>query len=224
MAKSKYQIKAKTEIKQKQSGKKHTYYDEELSKKKTNSPFVFFIGFIIIIGLGVVGVGSLLDSQSNDDLVNEIIYTYTGESNDVSSSPSGYQTPLSLSTIEGDVIKLADNAGKVVILYFHYITCYYCEENGQNLKTIMGEYSSDEVLIVAIDVQISESVADISEWAAENGYTWSNVRDTDYSLASKYSVTGTPSMVFLGKDGSYSNKLVGLNSAENMRAAIDILL
>ncbi|WP_371805536.1 TlpA family protein disulfide reductase [Candidatus Lokiarchaeum ossiferum] len=224
MAKSKYQIKAKTEIKQKQSGKKHTYYDEELSKKKNNSPFVFFIGFIVIIGLGIVGVGKLLDSQNNDELVNSITYTYTGDSTEVSSSPSGYKTPLSLSTIDGSVIELADNAGKVVVLYFHYISCYYCEENGQNLKTVMGEYSSDEVLIIAIDVQISESVADIQQWASENEYTWSNVRDTDYSLASKYSVSGTPSMVFLGKDGSYSQKLVGLNSADNMRSAIDKLL
>ncbi len=214
MAKSKFQIKAKAEIQHKKTGTKHKYYDEDIPKKKSNNAFVFFIGFIVIIGLGIMGVGSLLDSQNEEGLSNAITYTYTGDSSE--------QT--SLTTIDGTTLDLADYAGKVVVLYFHYISCYYCEDNGKNLKTVMGEYSNDELVVIAIDVQASETASDIRVWAAENGYTWSNVRDTDHSLLSKYSITGTPATVFLGKDGAYSTKLVGLSTADNMRSAIDALL
>ena len=224
MAKSKYQAKAKTEIKQQQKGKKQKYYDEEISQKKTtNNAFVFFVGFIVIVGFGIVGVGNLLDSQDDEVLINELSYTYAGDSNDQSSSPSGYKTPISLTTIDGAEIILADYAGKTVILYFHYISCYYCIDNGLNLKTVLEEYSSDQVFVVAIDVQISESASDIREWASDNEYTWQNVRDTDYSLSSKYSVTGTPSTVFLDAQGVYKTKLVGLASKDDIRNAINLI-
>ncbi len=224
MAKSKFQVKAKAEIQYKKTGTKHKYYDEDIPQKKGNNAFVFFIGFIVIVGLGIMGVGSLLDSQNEEGLSNDITYTYTGDSADESSSTSGYKTPISLATIDGNVIDLEDHAGKIVVLYFHYISCYYCQDNGQNLKTVMSEYTSNELIVIAIDVQISESAEDIRTWALENGYSWSNVRDTDYYLSSRYSVTGTPATVFLGKDGTYSTTLFGLSSAESMRSSIKVLL
>ena len=66
MAKSKYQLKAKVNVKNKVSAnkkKRPQYYDENLPTKKKSSSYAVFIIFIFIIAGGIIGVGSILDKM-----------------------------------------------------------------------------------------------------------------------------------------------------------------
>jgi peroxiredoxin len=195
-----------------------------MAKKKTT--LAFLVGFIVIVGLGFVGFGKFLDSQAGETPLGELVDINIDDSSNSSlpSSPAEYKTNLTLITINETEITLSDYAGKVIILYFHFIDCPYCVDNGKNLNAVMGEYSSDDLFVVAIDVIASENAELIQEWASEMNYTWTNVHDKNFDLSIRYGITATPTMFVLDQNGKYSRKFIGITPKENIRKVIDWLL
>ena len=222
---SKYQVKAKKSIAKKTSPRPK-YYDENLPKKKGGSaPYAIFLFFIIIIAGGVFGVGSLLDQkvEEGDTNINSF-YTTSTSTSVVQTISSSYQTPLTITTIEGESISLADHEGKVVILYFHYLDCSACTYHSPFLSSAMDQYTSSELLVFAISVDPNDSPDDLREWASAGGYGFKLVRDTDYSLASRFAAQYTPMTVYLGQDGDSSLRHTGAQTETDIVSNIDSLL
>ena len=223
MAKSKFQVKAKKSVKQKQQHKggdhRPKYYDETLKKsaKKAGTPAVGLIVAAIVIVAGVVGMGIFLDQQSDDPESSIFNRNPTSDSD-----PEGYQTDITITDIDGNQYILRDHEGKVVVLYFHYLTCVACETSGPILKSVMASYSSSDLLVISITVQ-ADSDTNLKNWAQSNGYTWPIVRDTQ-TLPNKFGVQYTPTTVFLGKDGAEEEKFVGVKSEADIKAVINGLL
>ena len=222
MGKSKFQAKAKENINRKTaSGSRPKYYDEDINPKKS-SGFAIFIIIIIVIAGGVVGIGSLIDNKANDLNENP---NYSVDNNTYESDPeTGYKTDLDLTTIDGTIIHLADNEGKVVVFYFNYINCPSCKQHAPNLQTASESYSSDQLLIISINVMASDTEESIQEYVDENGYTWENMKDTDYSLSSRFGSQYVPHTVYFAKDGSVGTTHTGAQTVEEIKNNINGLL
>ncbi len=222
MGKSKFQAKVKENMNRKSaSGSRQKYYDEEINPKKSSSFAIFFIVIILIAG-GVIGIGSLIDNKAEDLNENP---NYTEDTNTYESDPeTGYKTDLDLTTIDGTNIHLADYEGKVVVFYFNYISCSACKQHSPNLQTASESYSSDQLLIISINVQASDTVEAIQEYVDENGYTWENMKDTDFSLSSRFGSQYVPHTVYFEKDGSVGTTHTGAQSVEEIKNNINGLL
>ena len=222
MAKSKFQAKAKENINRKSvSGSRPKYYDEEIKPKKS-SAFAIFVMVIILIAGGVVGIGSLIDNNAND--VNENPNYYADTATYTSDPVTGYKTDIDLTTIEGNTIHLADYNGKVVVLYFNYIDCPACKEHSPNLQDAYTSYDSSQLLIISVNVGAHDTEQSIQEYVNGQGFTWENVKDSDYTLSSRFGAQYVPHTAYLAKDGSIGTTHTGTQTVNEIKDIIDGLL
>lgn len=222
MGKSKFQTKVKENINRKSpSGSRPKYYDEEITPKKSSGFAIFFIVMIVITG-GVIGIGSLIDNKADD--LNENPNYYVDTNTYESDPETGYKTDLNITTIDGTIIHLADYEGKVVVFYFNYISCSACKQHSPNLQTASESYSSNQLLIISINVQASDTAEAIQEYVDDQGYTWENVKDTDYSLSSRFGSQYVPHTVYFAKDGSVGTTNTGPQSIDQIENTINSLL
>lgn len=133
----------------------------------------------------------------------------------------GQKAPdFSITTIEGDKFNLSDNLGKVIILDIMSTTCPACEEEMEHLRGISQSYSSDEVIIVTIDIEKKEDLAEFKSYYEAN---WTFAKDTD-DVGDKYKVMYIPTIVIIDKDGIIRYYETGEQSEEKLAKEIDKLI
>jgi len=223
---SKYQVKAKASLNSAHSGKSRPkYYDETVIPKKKSAGFAIFAAVLLIVSVSIVGVGNLLDKRAADQLNANPYYTAQTDTTSTQTVVQGaYKTPLTITTIEGEAIKLEDHAGKVVVLYFHFLSCSACKTHSPNLQTAAEQFSSSELLVISITVSPSDTDASLRSWASTNGYGFKLVKDTDYTLGSRFGAQYTPHTIYIGPDGDSSVRHTGAQSAADIKAMIQDLL
>ena len=179
----------------------------------------------MIIAGGVFGVGSLLDKKAEAGDTNLNTF-YTSSTSTTTTEPisTSYKTPITITTIEGEVISLADHEGKVIILYFHYLGCSACTYHSPFLSLAQTQYSSADLLVFAISVDPNDSPDDLREWASDGGYAFELVRDTDFSLSSEFGAQYTPHTIYIGPDGDSSLRHTGAQTEESIIANIDSIM
>lgn len=104
-------------------------------------------------------------------------------------------------TADGKEISLSDicKGKKLVLLDFWASWCRPCRAEIPNLKKIYDAYAGKGFDILSVSIDKEEE-----PWlkAVENeGLQWTNVRDTDTSIASKYNVSAVPTMYLVDADG-----------------------
>jgi len=103
------------------------------SKKKRHfrqfMPYILIIGVIIIVGSMAIYF-YLSDYNNGED----------GGENGGNGDNNQYGTPMTFTTIDEDTIKLADNQGKVIILYFFDLDCPPCGPQAEFLAEIDKDY------------------------------------------------------------------------------------
>ena len=227
---SKYQDKAKQNLNLKKTNQLHRpkYYDEKIkSKSSKNSVPVFFLVGIIILGFGIYGIGKVLENSFNPD--SEIgesanINSNFNEDNIIDYENSGsYLTSLQIIDVDGKAYNLADYQGKIVILYFHFLECYYCTEHSPNLANAYESYNSGEVTIFAISVAAEDSASALKTWKTTNAYPFILVKDNDYKLSSTFSAQYTPHMVYLDPNGNQQSN-TGLQEISEITQTITSLM
>ncbi len=203
---SKYQTKAKANInKKKTTGKtKHRYYDEVSSKNTSHAKFptVFFV-IIAVIGIGVFGLGRILENatRESDDLdKNEnVFYQENQEIEDF--DDNGYEYALTITDINGIDYHLADYSGKIVVLYFHFLSCSACKSHSPNLAQVANQAEYSDVTVFSISVSPNDQTSELQEWKDSHDYPFVVVRDTDYTLGSIFKAQYTPHTVYLDPNG-----------------------
>lgn len=227
MGKSKYQVKAIKSINQQSKRQGPHYYDENIKKRK-NSGLALFAIFIVAIAGTVIITGSVLnnraDDLSNQANINPNYVANTGNEVDNTVPSNGYKTPLSITTLSGETISLADHAGKVVVLYFHFLACTYCQYHSPALQAASTQFGSDQLLIIAISVGAADTPDALTNWASSNGYNFKLAKDTDYSLSTQFGAQYTPHTVYLAPDGDASEQHTGAQTESEIALTIQNLL
>jgi peroxiredoxin len=113
----------------------------------------------------------------------------------------GEEAPdFSVTGTDGEKFTLSENYGKVIVLDLMSTTCPACISEMKHLKELYQRYSPEDVSIVTIDIQKSDSNSELRTFKTEYGDNWTFARDTD-DVANKYNVNYTPTTVIIDKEG-----------------------
>ena len=107
---------------------------------------------------------------------------------------------FSVKDIDGNEFTLSENQGKVVVLDIMTISCPACIDEMEHLRAIFSRYSQDEMAIVTISIDTSDSAGALDTFRSQHGDNWTFARDTD-GVANKYKVSYIPTIVIIDKEG-----------------------
>jgi thiol-disulfide isomerase/thioredoxin len=137
---------------------------------------------------------------------------------------TGNAPDFTLTTINGETFTLSDNFGKVILLDFMAIWCGYCYPQMDELNAILGDFE-DEILIVSVDVDKSETSDQIKNAFSDYVNKWIFVMDNyEENAANKYQVTGIPKLVIIDKDGNVYYSHSGLTSKNTLTGLINEII
>lgn len=114
--------------------------------------------------------------------------------------PVGQPAPaFQLKRIDGGRVSLADLRGKPAVIVFWSAWCSSCKEEAPRINALADEYERRGVRVLGIDIK--DSAARTESGVKEFGIRYSVARDPDASVAHAYQVRGTPTIVFLDREG-----------------------
>ena len=106
-----------------------------------------------------------------------------------------------VTTLTGETFRLSDYAGeKPVYLKFWATWCSYCKVEMPHLQSMHNQYG-DDVEVLAVNVGINDSIANIERFFNSGGFNVPTMIDQQGDLVSAFGVVGTPHHVLINKDG-----------------------
>jgi peroxiredoxin len=116
-------------------------------------------------------------------------------------SPSLGKAPeFSLPTPGGEVHRLTDHAGQVVLLNFWALWCGPCREELPVLERLHGELRDEGLAIVAVNVDRG-GAEDVQRFAEQKGLSFEILHDPEQRVATSYGVVGYPTTVVIDRAG-----------------------
>ncbi len=139
---------------------------------------------------------------------------------------NSYNTDLTYVDIEGESIRLTDLQGKVIILYFFYLSCQFCKITDPFLAAIEDDYLSSQLSIITITVDIADIYSNLYNWRNDLNSSWNIVRDgIGRAYASHWDVAYTPTAIIIDQDSNYIDKIEGSTDFDaKVRSIIELLI
>lgn len=135
-------------------------------------------------------------------------------------------TPALLFTIEDvlteTIFSFESFKGKVVVLDFFSTTCLY-EDSIPELKNAKAKYSSDDLEIISIDVDLNDTETDIEHFASDFGISWKMVSDT-LGINTYYQLITIPTFYVIDQDQYIYQAIFGLFNFDELDGFILELL
>jgi len=104
---------------------------------------------------------------------------------------------FTLTTINDETFTLSDHFGKVIVIDLMDAWCHWCKPQMDELDSVLEE-KGDEIVIVSVDVDKSETNNDVMNTFGGHVEKWTFVLDNyTEEVSSKYKVTGIPKLVIL---------------------------
>ena len=110
-----------------------------------------------------------------------------------------------MNTFDGELLRLSDLRGKVVVLNFWASWCPSCRWEMPFFERIAQEYGDQEVVFVG--VAMSDTLEDAEEFAEKVGVTYPLGLDQTNEIVRAYGVRSLPTTFFISKDGTIRRKL-----------------
>lgn len=117
--------------------------------------------------------------------------------------PSVFSIPapdFSLYDINGKMLKLSNQKGNPVIMFFGTTWCPACRSEMPYYKALYDKYTKRGLKFLYID--INESTKRVARFAKENSFPYIVLLDSDGSVANNYNITGVPTLFLLDKNGN----------------------
>jgi len=131
---------------------------------------------------------------------------------------------FSLTTFDGQEIRLSELKGKVVVLNFWASWCKPCEREAVDLETAWRYYQpSGDVVFLGVDWTDTEKKAE--GYLAKFGITYPNGPDLGTRISQAYRTTGVPETYIIDRDGVLAYvKFSPFLSIDEIKSAIDPLM
>ena len=104
-----------------------------------------------------------------------------------------------LAKVDGGSVSFKEIEGKPAVLVFWTAWCPVCKEEAPHINQLAAEFEPKGVKVIGIN--IGESDARVAEGIKDFGIKYTVARDKDTSVSKSYKVVGTPTVVFLDKNG-----------------------
>ncbi|HEY8461846.1 MAG TPA: TlpA disulfide reductase family protein [Blastocatellia bacterium] len=119
---------------------------------------------------------------------------------DLAGTQVGRPAPdFQLKKIGGGRVSLAELRGKPAVIVFWSAWCSSCKEEAPRINALAAQYERKGVRVLGIDIK--DSAARAESGVKEFGIRYAVARDPDASVARAYRVTGTPTIIFLDREG-----------------------
>jgi thiol-disulfide isomerase/thioredoxin len=140
-----------------------------------------------------------------------ILFAFAWASTDLEAKPPFQEKPkafpFSVSDMEGDMYKLDELRGKVVVLNFWFIQCKPCVMEMPELNKLAEKYQEEEVVFLAF---ARDGKEDLAKFLQKTAFGYKIIPDS-HELSEKFGVFAYPTHVIIDKAGRISYNAVGLN-------------
>lgn len=189
---------------------------------------------ILIIGLTVIFLGGagyivwdfvqtkILEYKIKEALENNERFVW----NEWTEIKPGEEAPdFQLETLNGDVFRLSDYRGKVVVLNFWATWCPPCQEEMPHLQNFYEKNKERPVAVVAINLTSQDSgMAEIEQFVQDFGLTFPIPLDHDGEVGMQYATFAIPTNYIIDVDGIIVHKHPGPLDEQLLREFTDPLL
>ena len=127
---------------------------------------------------------------------------------------------FTLTDIDGHPFTLSDHRGKVVLIDFTTTFNPHNEQMHENLRTVRGSFSEEELAIISIFIHESDTVEGIAEIRSSYGGAWTYAKDTQDVWAS-YATSGTPTEYIIDVNGYIYTSHLGVTSAGSLEEDVE---
>jgi cytochrome c biogenesis protein CcmG/thiol:disulfide interchange protein DsbE len=137
----------------------------------------------------------------------------------------GQRVPdFTLTTFEGQPVRLADLRGKVVLINFWASWCKPCEAEAADLEAAWRLYQPrGDVVFLGVDWTDTETAG--KEYLKKFDITYPNGPDLGTRISQAFRITGVPETYIVDRSGTLSYvKISPFESLQEIQAAIDPLL
>jgi cytochrome c biogenesis protein CcmG, thiol:disulfide interchange protein DsbE len=137
---------------------------------------------------------------------------------------SGAAPDFTVTTFDGQTLRLSDLRGQVVLVNFWASWCLPCREEAPELEAIWQQYRAQGVTVVGI--AWSDIEADTLAFMDEFNMTYPNAPDLGTRIGDDYGIRAVPETYIIDQQGEVQHRLIGSENitVENLSAIIDGLL
>lgn len=128
---------------------------------------------------------------------------------------------FSLSTIDGETLKLSDYKGKVIILDFWATWCPPCRKEIPDLIKLYDKYKDKGLIIIGIS---SEDTNTLKEFSEDNGINYPIALGNQKVAEAYGGIQYIPTTFVIDREGNIIKKHVGFTEYEVFEAEIKELL
>ena len=195
----------------------------EQIRKKLLIRKIKYITTLVVLVIIVAIVVIFYPSPSHEDNINND-NTPNGINGDNIGIEEGQTAPnFELTDTDGNKINLKELRGSIVLIDFMAIWCGPCETEIGHLKDVQLNYSSHGVKIVSIDVDNSESSAQLKGFKQNHSCDWLFAAGGG-GVAETYGVKSIPTIYIIDKQGIITYKNVGLTDYTKLSFELDKLV
>jgi peroxiredoxin len=173
--------------------------------------FVMLIPVLLITGcsrseIDISGIGSITACDE-----------YTGQSLKIGDPAPVFQ----FQNAAEQTVALSDFKGKVVLINFWQIECYWCRQEMAYIQQVYDEWQGKGLVVLAIN--IAESPSNVAKFIQDNGLSFPVLLDSEVKVTRQYykgRYLSIPITFFIDKEGIIQHIQVGAFSSKEQIESI----